>query len=115
MSASSEYTSGSNCDHRRCGGGAVGGITWRSRCRRPGDATALGEADRMDADVGAARDARYIAAFEPEIQDLNGGTRGSMEVASLMHQLEELDQAAQRSVAAEVESELESRLADAAC
>ena len=81
----------------------------------PGDATALGEAERMDADVGAARDARYIAAFEPEMQDLNGGTRGSMEVASLMQQLEELDQAAQRSVAAEVESALESRLGDAAC
>lgn len=81
----------------------------------PGDATASGEADRMDADVAAAREARYIAAFEPEVQDLNGGNRGAMEVAALMHQLEELDQAAQRSVAAEVESALESRLGDAAC
>ena len=38
-----------------------------------------------------------------------------MEVAALMQQLEELDQAAQRSVAAEVESALESRLGEAAC
>ena len=60
-------------------------------------------------------EARYIAAFEPEVQDLNGGNRGAMEVAALMQQLEELDQAAQRSVAAEVESALESRLGDAAC
>ena len=49
------------------------------------------------------------------MQDLNGGNRGSMEVAALMQQLEELDQAAQRSVAAEVESAVESRLGDAAC
>jgi hypothetical protein len=81
----------------------------------PGEATASGEADRMDADVAAAREARYIAAFEPEVQDLNGGNRGSMEVAALMQQLEELDQAAQRSVAAEVESALESGLGEAAC
>ena len=60
----------------------------------PADATAAGEADRMDADVAAAMEARYIAAFEPEVQDLNGGNRGSMEVASLIQQLEDLDQAA---------------------
>lgn len=75
----------------------------------------MGEAERMDSDITAARDARYIAAFEPEVQDLNGEGRGSMEVASLMQQLEELDRAAQRSVEAEVESALESRLGDAAC
>ena len=63
---------------------------------------------------GAARDARYVAAFEPDLQDLNGGSPGSMEVASLMQQLEELDNAARRSVAAEVESAVESRMADAA-
>ena len=80
----------------------------------PGDATAAGEADRMDADVAAAREARYIAAFEPEVQDLNGETKGSMEVVALMQQLEELDQAAHRSVAAEVESAPESKLAQAA-
>ena len=69
----------------------------------------------MDADVAAAREARYIAAFEAEVQDLNSGNRGAMEVATLMQQLEELDQAAQRSVAAEVESALESRWGEAAC
>ena len=81
----------------------------------PGDATASGEMDRMDADIAAAREARYIAAFEPETQDLNGENRGAMEVAALMQQIEELDQAAQRSVAAEVESALEGRLGEAAC
>ena len=50
----------------------------------PGDATASGEADRNDSDVAAAREARYIAAFEPEAQDLNGTNRGAMEVAALM-------------------------------
>ena len=70
----------------------------------PGDATASGEMDRMDADIAAAREARYIAAFEPETEDLNKQTSGAMEVTALMQQLEELDQAAQRSVAAEVES-----------
>ena len=81
----------------------------------PADATAMGEAERMDVDMAAARDARYVAAFEPEVHDLNGEGRGSMEVSSLMQQLEELDRAAQRSVAAEVESALESRLGDTAC
>ena len=81
----------------------------------PADATAMGEAERMDADMSAARDARYIAAFEPEVQDLSADGRGSMEVVSLMQQFEELDRAAQRSVAAEVESALESRLGAAAC
>ena len=57
----------------------------------PADATALGDAERMDADVAAAREACYIAAFEPEVADLNGANRGSMEVASLMQQLKELD------------------------
>ena len=81
----------------------------------PADATVSGEMDRMDADIAAAREARYIAAFEPEAQDLNGENRGAMEVAALMQQLEELDLAAQRSVAAEVESALESRMGEAAC
>ena len=76
----------------------------------PGDATAAGELDRMDADIAAAREARYIAAFETEAQDLNGDNSGVMEVATLMQQLEELDQAAQRSVAAEIESAVETDL-----
>ena len=75
----------------------------------PGDATAAGEMDRMDDDIAAAREARYIAAFEPEPRDLNAENQGSMEVTALMRQLQELDEAAERSVAAEVESALESR------
>ena len=74
----------------------------------PGDATVAGEEERMDADVAAAKQARYISAFEPQAQDLNQERSGAMEVVSLMRQLEELDKAAQRSVAAEVESALES-------
>ena len=37
----------------------------------PADATAAGEDDRMDADIAAAREARYIAAFEPQTTDFN--------------------------------------------
>ncbi|CAK0796442.1 unnamed protein product, partial [Prorocentrum cordatum] len=81
----------------------------------PGDATAAGEEDRMDADIAAAREARYIAAFEPETQDLNTKHSGAMEVTALMQQLEELDHAAQRSVALEIESAAEARLGDGAC
>ena len=73
----------------------------------PGDATAAGALERMDADVEAAKQARYINAFSPEDIPGVGETAGSLEVASLMHQLEELDNAAQRSVAAEVESAIE--------
>ena len=43
---------------------------------------------------------------------MNGENRGAMEVAALIQQLEELDQAAQRSVAAEVESAVEAGLVD---
>ena len=46
----------------------------------PADATAAGELERMDADIAAAREARYIAAFEPETRDLNDENRGYMEV-----------------------------------
>ena len=49
----------------------------------PGDATASGEMDRMDADIAAAREARYIAAFELEAKDMNGENRGAMEVTAL--------------------------------
>ena len=68
----------------------------------------------MDADIAAAREARYIAALEAEPWELHSGIRGAMEVTALMQQLEELDQAAQRSVAAEIESAVESRLGEAA-
>ena len=48
----------------------------------------------MDADVAAAREARYIAAFETDTKDLSGDNQGAMEVTALIQQLEELDQAA---------------------
>ena len=81
----------------------------------PADATVEGEIDRMDADVEAAKSARYIAAFDPFPSDLNNTHTGSMEVTALMQQLEDLDQTAQRSVAAEVESALENRIGEGAC
>ena len=77
----------------------------------PADATAAGEDERMDGDIAAARDARYIAAFDPEPKDFNDKEKsGAMEITALMQQLEELDHAAQRSVAVEIESALESGL-----
>ena len=74
----------------------------------PGDATAAGAMEQADADVEAAKQARYISAFNPD--DIPGAseTAASLEVTALMQQLEDLDQAAQRSVAAEVESAVES-------
>ena len=47
----------------------------------PGDATAAGEAERMDGDVEAAKQAWYIAALEPAARDLNGENQGAMEVS----------------------------------
>ena len=74
----------------------------------PGDATAAGEEERLDADVEASRQARYISAFETQVADLNESTTsGTMEVVSLINQLQELEQAAQRSVAAEMETAIE--------
>ena len=37
----------------------------------PADATAAGEEERLDAEVEASKNARYISAFEPQAQDLN--------------------------------------------
>ena len=63
----------------------------------PGDATVGGEAERLDADVEAARQARYISAFEEQVRDLNGQEDdGSLEVVALINQLEELEKAAER-------------------
>ena len=73
----------------------------------PGEATAAGEQDRLDAEVDAAKQARYISAFEPQVTDLNEQDSATTEVVSLLQQLEDLDNAAQRSVAAEVESAIE--------
>ena len=67
-----------------------------------------GEEERLDADVEAAKQARYISAFEPQVSDLNAkADTGTQEVVALLAQLQDLEQAAQRSVAAEMETTLE--------
>jgi len=55
----------------------------------PGDATAAGAEEKLDADVEAAKQARYISAFSPEDIPGAGGSSATLEVASLMNQLEE--------------------------
>ena len=82
----------------------------------PADATAAGEAERADADVEAAKQARFVSAFHPD--DIPGAQQSStcLEVAALQHQLEEIQGATKRSIAAEVESAIEggARLVDEA-
>ena len=73
----------------------------------PADATVDGEQDRLDADVDAAKQARYISAFEPQVADLNERNSATSDVVALLNQLEDLDATAQRSVASEVESAIE--------
>ena len=73
----------------------------------PAEATVAGEQDRTDAEVEAAKQARFISAFEPQKSDLNEQDSGTAEVVALLNQLESLDRAAKRSVAAEVESSIE--------
>ena len=63
----------------------------------PADATVHGEQDRLDADVDAAKQARYISAFEPQAADLNERNSSTTEVVALMNKLEELDSTAKRS------------------
>ena len=74
----------------------------------PGDATAAGDEEQADLDVEAAKAARTICAFSPD--DIPGASESSasLEVASLMEMLEDLENTSQRSVAAEIESSLES-------
>ena len=74
----------------------------------PADATASGEAEKQDAELEAARQARYISAFEEHVRDLNGQEDdGTLEVVALINQLEALEKAAEKSVAAELETMLE--------
>jgi len=65
----------------------------------PADATVDGEQDRLDPDVDAAKQARYISAFEPQVADLNERSSATSEVVALLNQLEDLDATTQRSVA----------------
>jgi hypothetical protein len=75
----------------------------------PADATAAGEEERLDADVEASKHARYISAFEPQAQDLNEKqTSAGAEITALVQQIQELQKATQRSIAAEMESYVES-------
>ena len=73
----------------------------------PADATAAGAEEKADEDVEAAKQARYISAFNPEAIPGACESEASLEIAALMQQLEDMDHAAQRSVAAEVESAVE--------
>lgn len=72
-----------------------------------GDATIQGSEEQNDAEVAAAKEARCIHAFEPQVEDVNPDTSGVAEVASLMQQLEDLSNAAERSVAVEIEGSLD--------
>ena len=71
------------------------------------DATVCGSEEQADADVAAAKEARCIHAFEPQVEDVNPDTSGAAEITSLMQQLEDISYAAERSVATEVEAALE--------
>ena len=71
------------------------------------DATAMGSEEQADKDVAAAREARCIHAFEPQVEDVNPDTSGVAEIATLMQQLQDISDAAERSVATEVEAALE--------
>ena len=80
----------------------------------PADATAAGEAERADADVEGAKQARFISAFNPD--EIPGAQQSStcLEVAALQQQLDDIQSATKRSIAAEVESALDdgARLVD---
>ena len=80
----------------------------------PADATAAGEAERADADVEGAKQARFISAFHPD--DIPGAGHSStcLEVAALQQQLDDIQSATKRSIAAEVESAVDggARLVD---
>ena len=73
----------------------------------PGDATAAGQAEQEDAEFQASRQSRCISAFHPDDIPVDPNAKAAMDVASLEAQLKDLDEAAQRSVAAEVESAVE--------
>ncbi len=61
----------------------------------------------MGADIAATKETRYIAVFEPTTQDNNGDNCRAVELASMMQQLEGVDQAAQRSASPEVKPAIE--------
>lgn len=75
--------------------------------RGPADATVAGESEHADQQLAAAEQARFVSAFHPD--DVPGAQHSSacLEVAALQHQLDEIQCASKRSIAAEVESALE--------
>ena len=53
----------------------------------PAVATVDCEQDRLDADVDAAKQARYISAFEPQVADSNERNSATSEVVALLNLL----------------------------
>ena len=80
--------------------GGVGSIVRQG----PAESTEQAEAARNDADAHSSAENRYISAQEPEVHDFNTESEGSQEVVALLEQLKELENAAARSVATEMES-----------
>ena len=80
--------------------GGVGGIVRKG----PAESTEQAEAARNDIDAHSSAENRYISALEPEVHDFNAEGEGAQEVVTLLQQLEELENAAARSVAVEMES-----------
>ena len=81
------------------------------RAHGPGDAIVGGEAEWLDVELEAVRQARYISAWKEQVRDLSGQEDdGSLEVVALINQLEELEKAAEKSVAAELKTLMEGGL-----
>ena len=70
----------------------------------PAESTEQAEAARNDADAYSSAENRYISALETEVRDFNTESEGTQEVVALLEQLKELENAAARSVAVEMES-----------
>jgi hypothetical protein len=80
--------------------GGVGSIVRQG----PAESTEQAEAARNDADAYSSAENRYISALEPEVHDFNHESEGTQEVVVLLEQLKDLENAAARSVAVEMES-----------
>ena len=80
--------------------GGVGSIVRQG----PAESTEQAEAARNDADAYSSAENRYISALETEVRDFNTESEGTQEVVALLEQLKELENAAARSVAVEMES-----------
>ena len=74
----------------------------------PATSTEGQQAMTAEDEIAAARESRFVSAFEPLVQDLNEQDHASAEVISLLNQLQEMEKTAARSVATEVEAAVES-------